>query len=174
MQYKDLKLKKNIPVDILKWEDNEIKIKNGLGADEIYDIVMITLQKSAEGGIYNPLKIDMYYHLNLVYAMTDIEFSAEDREDEEELYNELELSGFMEAFLEKVNPKIYEYMVDSIEKTADILEHYNVSAASVFKNFVEDLPANAEAAQAIVDNFNPEKYQAVVDFAKAANGNRPI
>lgn len=174
MQYKDLKLKKNIPVDILKWEDNEIKIKNGLGADEIYDIVMITLQKSAEGGIYNPLKIDMYYHLNLVYAMTDIEFSAEDREDEVELYNELELSGFMEAFLEKVSPKLYEYMVDSIEKTADILEHYNVSAASVFKNFVEDLPANAEAAQAIVDNFNPEKYQAVVDFAKAANGNRPI
>lgn len=41
-------------------------------------------------------------------------------------------------------------------------------------HLINDLPANAEAAAKIVDNFNPEQYKAVVDFAKYANGGRNI
>ena len=51
---------------------------------------------------------------------------------------------------------------------------YNSTAASILRNFIEDLPANAEAAQKIVDNFDSEKFQAVVDFAKATNNGNKI
>ena len=51
---------------------------------------------------------------------------------------------------------------------------YNLSTASIIRNIVNDLPAQAQAAMDIVNNFDQNKFQAVVDFAKAANGNRPI
>ena len=39
---------------------------------------------------------------------------------------------------------------------------------------MEDLPANAEAAAKIVENFDPNQFKAVVDFARYANGGRDI
>ena len=51
---------------------------------------------------------------------------------------------------------------------------FNTTFAAVVKSIINDLPAQAEAMQNIVNTFDPEKYQAVIDFAKAANGGRAI
>ena len=61
-----------------------------------------------------------------------------------------------------------------IERTMKEDLQYNTTAASVIKSIIVDLPKSAEAANSIVDNFDPEKFQAVLDFAKAANGGREI
>ena len=50
----------------------------------------------------------------------------------------------------------------------------NHSTSSMIQSIINDLPKNAQAAANIVDNFDESKYQAVIDFAKAANGGRPI
>ena len=65
-------------------------------------------------------------------------------------------------------------MQNYIEEISDLNMRYNNTAAGVIRKLVDDLPANAEAVQEIVDKFDPEKYQAVIDFAKAANGGREI
>lgn len=174
MDYKDLHLLRDTSTDTFKWNDKEISILRYLPIDYKYDIEIITLQKSFEDGVYNPLKMDVFFHLNLVYSYTDIIFSAEDREDEFKLYDELKSSGFLDAFLQHINPNEYGEMLLDIEDMASKSMKYQSTAASVLKNFINDLPANAEAAAKIVDNFNPEKYQAVIDFAKAANGGREI
>ena len=36
------------------------------------------------------MKLDAYFHLNIIYLYTDIEFDEEDKEDELELYDKLE------------------------------------------------------------------------------------
>ena len=53
-------------------------------------------------------------------------------------------------------------------------ENYRHSAAALLQTFIQDMPKNAAAAAEIVNNFDKEKYKNVVDFAKSANGNRPI
>ena len=174
MDYKDLGLKLSIPKSGFKWGDKTINVYDYLPIESKYDIVMITLQKSFEDGIYNPIKLDMFYHLNLVYMLTDLDFSAEDRANESKLYDEMKSTGFLDEFLKHIDPVLYGEMLEDIEDIICDIKQYNISAASVLKNFIDDLPANAEAAQKIVDNFDKDKYQAVVDFAKAANGNRPV
>lgn len=172
--YNDLKLSKSKKIKIFKWADKEIEILDYLPFEDKYDIIMITIQKSYENGIYNPMKLDMFYHLNLVYAFTNLIFSDEDRQDESKLYDELVSSGFMEAFLQHLDMKVYTEMQEDIENIIKLKTKYDLSIAGMIKTFVEDLPTNAEAIQQIIDNFDPDKYQAVVDFAKAANGGRPI
>ena len=174
MQYKDLELKRNNDTVAFTWKGKEINIKKYLPVEDKYDVVMITIQKAAEGSIYNPIKLDMFFHLNLIYMYTDLEFSDEDRQDESKLYDEMKSTGFLNEFLKNIDNDEYKEMLEDIEDIICDTKQYNISAASVLKNFIDDLPANAEAAQKIVDNFDKNKYQAVVDFAKAANGDRPV
>ena len=174
MDYKELGLSKVDTKTSFDWNGKKVFVNGFLPVDAKYDIVMITLQKAFENGIYNPIKLDVFFHLNLVYMYTDIEFSVEDREDEFKLYDEMRTTGFMDEFLKHINPNEYQEMQEDIDNISELRFAYNTTAASILRDFIEDLPANAEAAAQIVENFDPDKYQAVVDFAKAANGGRDI
>lgn len=172
--YSSLKLKQKNEVNKIKFNDIEIEIKQYLSISDKIDLIDITLQKSREDRLYNPLKINMYFHLNLVYLYSNITFTDKQREDEEKLYDILDSNGLIDAVVAEIPEKEY---VDLINKTAEKIDNelkYNTTAAAIMAKFIDDLPKNAQAAAEIVDNFNPEKYQAVVDFAKAANGNRDI
>ena len=174
INYKDIDLAISDNKKIFPWNGKDIEVASYISIDDKYDIVMITLQKSFENGIYNPIKLDMYYHLNLIYTYTNIIFSDEDRANEEKLYDKLLNSGFLTTFLSYIDIKEYTEMQNYIEEISDLNMRYNNTAAGVIRKLVDDLPANAEAVQEIVDKFDPEKYQAVIDFAKAANGGREI
>lgn len=174
MNYSDLGLKRQIVKKSFDWNGKKIMYLDYLPIEAKYDIVMITLQKSFEEGIYNPIKLDMFFHLNLVYMYCDINFTEEEREDEGKLYDEMNSTGFLNTFLKNIDPGEYKEMQAIIDEIVDWHMIYRNSAASVFRNFIEDLPTNAEAARQIVDSFDPEKYQNVLNFAKAADGGRPI
>ena len=174
MEYKSLELKRNLDMKQFSWNGKEIKIKKYLPIEAKYDIVMITIQEAYEEGIYNPIRLDMHFHLNLVYMYSNLEFTEEERQDPSKLYDEMKGAGFLDEFLKHLNPDEYKEMLEYIEEIIRDKQKYNTSMTSIINKFIEDLPQNAEAARQIVDNFNPEKYQAVVDFAKAANGNRQI
>ena len=68
----------------------------------------------------------------------------------------------------------YKELLGYIEEQIEKDMQYNLSAASIIKSIVNDLPTQAQAAMDIVNNFDKSKFQAVVDFATAANGGRPI
>ena len=135
---------------------------------------MITLQKSLEGNIYNEFKLNLFFELNLVYMYTNISFTEKQREDEFKLYDTLRSNGFFESFYEALDDKEYEELFDQIAELKSTMEKSKGSVAGIISNIIEDLPANVEAAAKIVENFDPSQFQAVVDFARYANGGRDI
>lgn len=174
MEYKDLGLKKKTELKEFNWEGNKIYISKYLPIESKYDIVMITLQEALEDKIYNPIKLDMCFHVNLVLMYTDLVFTEEERQDMGKLYDEMKSTGFLDEFLKNIDEEEYKEMQEDIEDISKLLMGYNTSAAGILAKFIDDLPANAEAAQKILDGFDPEKYQNVIDFARNANGGRPI
>ena len=116
----------------------------------------------------------MYFNLHLVYLYTDIVFTDEDREDEMKLYDELESSGLLERILDKIPDEEYNTLMDYLKAMRKEISSYKHSAAAMVQKLIVDLPKNAEAAAKIVEDFNPEKYKEVVDFAQHANNNKPI
>ena len=76
--------------------------------------------------------------------------------------------------IEVFNEEEYDDLVKYIELQKRLEMTYNTTAAGVIYNLFKELPAQAENLKEIIDNFDPQKYQAVVDFAKAANGGREI
>lgn len=170
LNYKDLGLAKSKEIRIFKWVDKDVEVVKYLPINSKYDIVMITLQEAYEEGIYNPVKLDKFFHLNLVYSYSNLIFTDEERQDTDKLYDELKSSGFMDKFLQNIDAKEYAEMLEDIDNIIKARSGFS----GIIKKFVDDLPANAEAMKEIINNFDPEKYQAVIDFAKAANGGRPI
>ena len=174
VSYANMKLKTNTAVNTFEFCGQKIEVLKYLPAADKYDLLMITLQKSLEGNIYNEFKLNLYFELNLVYMYTNISFTEKQREDEFKLYDTLRSNGFFELFYEALDDKEYEELFDQIAELKATMERSKGSVAGVIANIIEDLPANAEAAAKIVENFDPSQFQAVVDFARYANGGRDI
>ena len=154
--------------------NNDINIKQYLTADDRYDLIEVVLQNSFENGLYNKTKLDVYFHLGLIYLYTDIEFTEEDREDEAGIYDYFMQSGLMNQIIDAIPARQYAELWKTLNETVEDKMRFSNTAAGILTKFIDDLPKNAEAAKSIVDNFDPEKYQQVLNFAKAANGGRNI
>lgn len=174
VSYANLKLKINKDVQSFDFNNQTIEISTYLPIEDKYDLIMITLQQAEEDGIYNPILLDMYFHLNLTFLYTNLSFTEKQKEDLPKLYNTLKSNGFFEAFLTAFDENEYNELYGYIEELIDLNLTYKNSAAAVFKGVIQDLPKNAEAASQIMQTFDPEQYQQVLNFAVAANGGRPL
>lgn len=170
--YSSLKLK--IKEETKKIENTDIEVLQYLPIEDKLDLIEVTLQKAREDRLYNPMKVDMFFHLNIIYLYTNITFTEKQREDEYKLYDILQTNGIIDQVINAMNENEYNLLLTKInEKMSDELT-YNTTTAAVISKFIDDLPTNAEAAKKIVDNFDQTKYKAVIDFAQAANGGRAL
>ena len=175
MKYSDLNLKTKTETSIVKIDDNtEIEVLQYLPIEDKIDLIQIALQKSLENGIYNEIKLDMYFNLYIVYMYSNLEFTDEEKEDEFKLYNELQSNDIIAHVIAGMEDGEYDCLLDYLKTMQESNEIYRTSVAALLQTFIQDMPKNAAAAANIVDNFDENKYKRVVDFAKSANGNRPI
>jgi len=174
VSYANMKLKLNTDVNTFDFKGQKIEVLKYLPAQEKYDLLMITLQESLENGAYNEFKLNLYFELNLVYMYTNISFTEKQREDELKLYDNLKSNGFFDLFYQAIEEQEYNELLTQLNTLKEDTMSYRKSVASIIHDLVNNLPKNAEAAAKIVESFDPNKYKAVVDFARYANGNRDI
>ena len=172
ISYANLKLKTDTSVNTFEFEGNTIEVLKYLPIEDKYDLIMITLQKAEEDGIYNQLKLDIYFHLHLVYMYTNLSFTEKQKENEMKIYDTLKSNGFIDKMLDAIDEDEYNDLFSYMVAVEEDIMHYKTTAAMLVKSIINDLPKNAALAADIVNNFNPAQYQAVVDFANAANGGR--
>jgi hypothetical protein len=129
---------------------------------------MITLQESKENnGIYNQFKMDMFFHLNLVFMYSNIQFTDKQKEDLIKLYDLLESNGIIEAVVSAIPEDEYNYLFDTMNDVAKTYFKYDNSFAGIINNFITNMPVSAAETAKIVENFDPEKYGEVINFAKS-------
>lgn len=178
MKYSDLKLKINTETSIVKIDDNtEIEVLQYLPIEDKIDLIQIALQKAEENGIYNEIKLDMYFNLYIVYMYSNLEFTDEEKEDEFKLYNELQSNDIITHVIAGMDEGEYDSLLDYLKMMQvnnESYKRYKRSAAALLQSFIQDMPKNAAAAAEIVDNFDKDKFKNVIEFAKSANGDRPI
>ena len=174
MKLNETNLKINDQINTFTKDNYQVNVRKYLPISDKIDLVQITLQKAEEDGIYNQIKLDMYFHLNIIYLYTDIEISPEEREDEMKLYDILESNDIIDMVIAFMDQDEYNELKGYLmEMESDSLTYRN-TAAAVLTRIVQDLPKNAAAAKEIVDSFDPSKYQEVINVATAANGGRNI
>ena len=71
VSYANMKLKVKNEVKTFKFQDNDIEVIQYLPVEDKNSLIGATLNKAKEGNLYNPLKLDMYFHLHLIYVYTN-------------------------------------------------------------------------------------------------------
>lgn len=174
VSFTNLKIKTKTDVKTFKIGETEVEVLQYLPIKDKYDLIMSALQGAEEDGYYNALKVDMLFHLYIVYLYTNITFTDKQKEDETKLYDILASNGVINSVIENMDENEYTYLVNYIDTIQNDKVEYNISNKAVMDKLIDDLPKNAEAAMQIVNSFDKEKYAEVVSFAKSANGGRPI
>ena len=167
VSFSNMKLKVQIPVKTVKIGDQEIEVKQYLPIEEKEDLIYATIEKSRdESGIFNKVKMEKNFYLNLIYLYTNIAFTDKQKEDESKLYDILESNGVINSILVHI-PEYPDLMKTAEEAMKDILQ-YTTTAGSVIKSIINDLPNNAKAAADFVNSFDEEKFQNVKDMIQMA------
>ena len=175
MNYSDLQLTVNTDrktISVLPGYD--INVLQYLPIEDKNSIITLALQNAEENGVYNLLKADMFFRLYITYMYSDLEFTDEEKEDPVLIYDTLESAGIINAIMSAMAPNELEYLTDMLDETFEMKLAHRNTIASVINSFIENLPINATPAKDIIENFDPAQFQAVLNFAQAANGNRPI
>ena len=175
MKLSELNLKKGLPeINIVKVDGQDIEVYSEISPIDEHDIIFTVLQKSFVDGYYSPYLINMYLTIYLITCYTNIELTQEDWEDVPKLYELFMMSGLAEEVLNVIGEDTIKETLDMVNAEAAASEAAKLSLAAQFTKYVEQFPALMQQASDIVANFDPEKFQNVIDFAEAGNGNRPI
>jgi len=167
MNFKDLDIKLINEYNTFNFNGNEIKVLKYLPIEDKFDLIMIALQKSVTNGIYNPIRLQTFFELNIMYLYTDILFEVEERVDEGVLYDKIKTSGLLGKVMENIEESEMLELSHFLSECLELEKNYRNSAAAIVSKIVDDLPKNAEAAKDIVDNFDKEKYSEALNFARS-------
>ena len=166
ISYANLKLKLNNDTKNFIFGEHTIEVYQYLPVADKYDLVMITLQKSEEGYLYNPIKLDMFFHLHLVYMYSNLNFTQKQKEDEEKIYDCLRSNGLLDKILENFPEAEYKELMKFLEELIDVKYRFNLSAAGTVDRILTDLPRQAEAMQEILQEYDPNKINNIMELAK--------
>ena len=172
MNFKDIKINTINEYNTFVFNNKDIKVLKYLPIEDKFNLIMTAIQKSNINGVYNPIRLKVFYNLNIVYLYTDIDFDIEDRVDEAALYDNLFTTGLLDLIYENIDEEELRVLDHMFEQCLDVEEKYRNTAAAVISKLIDDLPKNVEAAKEMVEGFDKDKYSEVVRFAKSINNGK--
>lgn len=165
--FSSLKLKMNNAIKIFECNGNSIEVTQYLPIEDKMDLIDITLQNSKEGKLFNPIKVEMYFHLYLVYLYTNLTFTDKQKEDEEKLFDILDSNGIINSVIENIPEEEYDTLLEYLDEKMEIELNYITTSAAIFDTILEELPKSAQNAVDIMNEINNTPIQNVLNFAEA-------
>lgn len=172
MNFSELINEKPIPVTPLDVNGNTINIQQSISTEEKKDLVDLVLQESFDEGIYNPILIDAYFYTYIVMFYTDIEFSDEDKENVLTTYDKLKQDNLLDKIVNEIPEDEWKEIYDYMTQLEEVNLTYRRTVIYAINSIIQSLPGLIEETKDILNNFDPSKFQEVINFANAANGGR--
>lgn len=158
----------------IKVGENEIHVAQNISTSDKVDFVEAVLSKSMTDKYYNPVLLDAYFHLNLIYLFTDIVFDEEDRADELKLFDEMRSKGLLLAVIQNIPENLYKELLNFVQTSVEKEELFYRSATYNLTQVLTMLPTTVNQLIEAAKDFDIDKYLNVKRFAEVANGNRDI
>ena len=170
-----LGLVKNTEQVDFMWKGQKIEVIQYLPLEKKLEIISNIINESVDlKGYYAPYRLDLFMTIAVVQNYTNISFTDKQKENEPKLYDTLASNGVIAAILELIPNEEYNELMTYMKELIQVKTTFNNSAAGLVNQVLVDLPKNAEKAAEVLNSFNVEDYKEVIEFAKAANGNRPV
>mgnify|MGYP006916240342 CR=1 FL=1 len=129
-----LGLKKLNNVKTIQFNDNEIEVKQYLPVENKLKIITSVLENSADDNNFaNPVKVEVFFNLELIFGYTNITFTEKQKENMSKLYDLLEENGVIAAVVEAIPETEYNLLFDWTQETIDAFYSYRNSVLGILE-----------------------------------------
>lgn len=151
-----------------KGEEIEYEVKQYLPLKEKIDLVQRVINQSVDdNGFYNPMRVKLYLVLEVVYAYTNLSFTAKQKEDPFKLYDLLVSTGIFYEIVDHIREKDWSEIQENVWKTIENIYAYRNSLMGILDNVANDYSnLNLDASeiqQKLADPENMALLKQVLD-----------
>lgn len=142
--FSKLEVKLNTDVNKLYYENSkkeeiQYEVKYYLPVLEKMEMISNIINQSVDdNGFYNPMRIKIFTTLEVIYAYTNLNFTAKQKEDIYKLYDLLISSGIFKQVINCISEQDWKEIQETIITTIDNIYKYRNSALGVLENIKED------------------------------------
>ena len=140
------KIKPSIDNEIVKktfinadGESIEYEVKYYLPIKEKIDLISNVINQSVDdNGFYNPIRVKLYMTLEVIYAYTNISFTAKQKEDPFKLYDLFISSGLFDEIVKCMSERDWCEIQDNVWHTIENVYKYKNSLMGILNTVVAD------------------------------------
>lgn len=152
-------LKINTEVKTVMIGDQEIEVKQYLSVnDKLALIGNVINQASDTNNFSNPVKLDVFTSLEIVFAYTNISFTDKQKEDLVKLYDIMESNGVFDIIIAAIPKVEYKSIIEGVQECSEAIYTYRNSVMGILDIIGSDYSTmNLEATKiqkAIADPQN--------------------
>ena len=123
-------------------------------------ITRIVNQSVDDNGFYNPMRVQLYTVLEVMYAYTNLSFTEKQKEDPFKLYDLLVSTGIFMDVLKEIAEHDWADIQDNIKTTIDNIYKYRNSVMGILEAVSTDYGELKLDAENLTDTLlNPESLQ---------------
>ena len=168
VSFAKLGLTKNQEVKTIEWGEYLIEVKQYLPINEKLNLISNVINFAHDENNYsNPVKVDVYTALEIMYAYTNINFTDKQKEDVTKLYDLIVSSGLYTKILEAIPCNEHCNLLSAIKKSIDAIYAYQNSVMGILDTISTDysnLDLNAsEIQKTLADPNNMELLRNILE-----------
>jgi hypothetical protein len=163
--FSKLALKKQNNIKIVQIGDNKIEVKQYLPIEEKLEMISRIINQAADANNFsNPIKLEVFTSLEIVFAYTNLSFTDKQKEDLIKLYDLFEENNIFNLVIAEI-PKIeYQSIIDGVQECSDAIYTYKNSIMGVLEDVVADYSAvNMESSDIAERLNNPDNMKFLKD-----------
>ena len=155
----------NDKVENIIFNDIEIEVKQYLPIQDKLNIIGNAINNAADNNRFaNPIKIDMYLALEIVFAYTDINFTDKQKEDAPKLYDLFVSSGLLNEIYAAIPKSELDMLHYNVVRIAELMYNQMNSVYGIMENIANDYSeVGAQAADIEQKISNPNNLTFLKD-----------
>lgn len=132
-------LKMNMEVKNISIGDQEIEVKQYLPINDKLKLIGNVLNNSAdENNFANPIKLDVFTNLEIIFTYTNLSFTDKQKEDLVKLYDILESNNIFNQIIAAIPSEEYNSIIDGVQRCSDAIYTYRNSALGLLDIITQD------------------------------------
>ena len=134
-----LGLKKKEEIKNITINDQVIEVKQYLPISDKINIITNVIENSADDNNFaNPVKVEVFANLEIMYAYTNISFTDKQKEDPTKLYDLLEENGVIAEVIAAIPENEYALLLGWIDETIEAFYKYRNSVLGILDTISAD------------------------------------
>ena len=134
-----LGLKKKEEIKNITINDQVIEVKQYLPISDKINIITNVIENSADDNNFaNPVKVEVFANLEIMYAYTNISFTDKQKENPTKLYDLLEENGIIAEVIAAIPENEYALLLGWIDETIEAFYTYRNSVMGIMEQISAD------------------------------------